>query len=160
MLGNRFNMKIIKSLLLLTVLISSGCASNQAEPMNAEYQIKGFAHCNITEPSAFELLEIDQLKEQFKEPRSPLKAVAQKMIDQNRVFVIAQGQKPTLGYYQKITNFLMEGDYWQATVINMEPKKGMIVAQAISSPCTLIAVPKTVKGFTLLDQNGTEIQRW
>jgi len=149
-------MNIIKSLLLSSVLIASGCASNQAEPMNAEYQIKGFAHCNIVKSDAFELLEVDQLKE----PNSPLKDMAQRLIEQHRVFIVAQGQKPTLGYYHKITNFLMEGDYWQAVAINMKPDSGMIVAQAISSPCTLIAVPKTVKGFTLLDQQGAEIKRW
>lgn len=149
-------MKIVKSLLLLVVLISSGCASNETELMNTEYQIRSFAHCHIAEPSAFELLEIDQLKEQ----QSPLKSAVQGMIEQQRVFIVAQGQKPTLGYYHKITNFLMEGDFWRAVVINQEPEPGMIMAQVISSPCTVIAIPKTVKGFTLLNPQGEEIKRW
>jgi len=149
-------MNVVKLLLLSTILIILGCVSNQADPMNAEYQVRGFAHCNIVEPDVFELLEIDQLKEQ----QSPLKYVAYGLLEEHRVFLVAQGQKPTLGYYHQVTNFLMEGDYWQAVVIDMKPEPGMIMAQVISSPCTLIAVPKTVKGFTLLDQQGTEIKRW
>lgn len=76
------------------------------------------------------------------------------------VLIISAGQKSSSGYRLELTNWLLEQDHWQVTRIAHQPPADSMQAQVITSPCLLVKIPKTIKSFTLNDEQGQSLGRW
>ncbi|TVQ73350.1 MAG: protease complex subunit PrcB family protein [Chromatiaceae bacterium] len=78
--------------------------------------------------------------------------------DHEWVALIHQGRKPTLGYSLELadTSVRMMNGVGQLQVLNREPPADAIVAQALTSPCLLLAMERhPMEAIQVKDQHGT-----
>jgi len=76
-------------------------------------------------------------------PLAPLRAVD---YDREQVVLAALGQKPTGGYSVTLVSSAIEDDTLELSVRIREPQPGVVVTQALTTPCAAIAV--TARGWS------------
>lgn len=151
--------KTQRFLVALSVLLTAGvnlasCVQHQSRdslsmpmPQSAEviYQSQ---HCNVEEPQALWINSQIQLQSLFAELRKNIiskQAAQPPVIDfsQYAGLLVAMGRKNTGGYgLELIDNKAgVSDDVLQLAVQWREPAPGMIVTQALTSPCLLLKVP-------------------
>lgn len=144
------------------VLISlvSACGS---QPAQVVYQVpKSIAsqQCYITQSES--QIWIDQEEEWAALPIAARQQLESADVDfsQESILIVSAGQKSSSGYRLELTNWLLEQDHWQVTRIAHQPRANSMQAQLITSPCLLVKIPKTIKSFTLNNEQGQVLGRW
>lgn len=82
---------------------------------------------------------------------------------QERVVVIAMGQRPSTGYSVSLatTNATVKNGRLFIDILWQTPQQSSIQAQLITSPCLLIKVPASgYQSLVIKDQNNPPEQRW
>ncbi len=76
------------------------------------------------------------------------------------ILFMEMGQQPTSGYqlaFDSRKPIQVYGDHMQITVTWLEPEKGAITAQMITTPCVLVRFPMgEYPAIRVLDQNGKQ----
>lgn len=146
--------------LLVSVGALSACGSQPAQvsytvPVSFQSQ-----HCYITQSESFIWLETEsewlalppQSREQFEHTELD-------WIDEN-ILIVSAGQKPSAGYGIGLSHWFLEQDHWHVTRVEHQPSADSMQAQMITSPCSLVKIPKSVKSFTLKSDQGRTLGRW
>jgi hypothetical protein len=117
-------------------------------------------HCAVSQTEAYIWLE--QENEWLNLPQQTRQQLKYAQINwlESNVLIVSQGTKPSAGYGIDLSNWLLEQNYWQARRVIYQPEVGRLQAQMITSPCTLVKIPKTIKSFTLNNEQGKVLGRW
>jgi hypothetical protein len=118
--------------------------------------------CNLTQAQArwvdgqpaYESLFKDLLKSYIRSQTEKPPAVD---FTQYGVLLVAMGQKNTGGYAVDLASgdAMVENGVLQVSVHWQEPRRGMMVTQALTSPCLLLKVPKAqFQRIEVKDQSG------
>ncbi|MCL4424001.1 MAG: DUF4830 domain-containing protein [Firmicutes bacterium] len=95
--------------------------------------------------------DIARWAEENKTKRTVLKAT----LGEWDAYLVSLGEKPTAGYEVKITGAAFEGGQLKVTVVVVEPKPGAVLAQVITYPYQVFAVPKGMAVRIMIsDQQG------
>jgi hypothetical protein len=161
-------MTCIRQILLLTLCLTvlpalGGCpgALSEGAPQLIPVRVLASgAHCGHDQarPSVHILQDATALEQMLDRTDLRMEANAGPDFDHERVILIHQGQKPTLGYSLELadTSVRRINGVGQLQVLNREPPADAIVAQALSSPCLLLAVERQpMKALQVKDQHGT-----
>jgi hypothetical protein len=116
--------------------------------------------CYITQKESYIWLE--QESEWMELPESARHQFDQASINwlKENILIVSLGQKPTVGYQVTLTHWLLEQDHWQVVELVSSPRKGSMQAMMITSPCVLVKIPKSVKSFSLNNEDGKTLGRW
>jgi len=79
---------------------------------------------------------------------------------EDNVLIVSSGQQPSAGYGIELTNWLMEQNHWQVTRVTQQPTTGSMQAQMLTSPCMLVKIPKSIRSFSLKDEQGQALGYW
>ncbi len=79
---------------------------------------------------------------------------------EDNVLIVSSGQKPSAGYGIELTSWLMEQNHWQVTRVTQQPAVGSMQAQMLTSPCMLVKIPKSIRSFSLKDEQGQALGYW
>lgn len=134
-------------------LMVAGCATSQPQVETDEgaplaRQISQSANCGLTAPghvllkSVSDVGRLEGLRGRTL-PLAPLRAVD---FDREHVVLAALGQKPTGGYSVTLVSSAITDDTLELFVRVREPEPGMLVTQALTTPCAAIAV--TASGWS------------
>lgn len=147
------------SAIMITSLLSA-CGS---QPAQVIYQVPNtVAHqqCFITQSE--EQIWFEGEDEWNELPKGVRHKLGAEEIDftKSNVLIVSAGQKPTSGYALELTNWLLEQDHWQVTRLLHQPAANGMSAQVITSPCLMVKIPKSIKSFTLNDEQGQTLGHW
>ena len=136
--------------LLVATLLASGCASSRSETAAGgplARQITQSAHCGLTAPGHVHLTSREEVRRLEALPGRNLSLESLKNIDFEREHIVlaAIGQKPTGGYSVTLDASEIRSGALELRVRVTEPAPGMIVTQALTTPCAVIAV--TAEGW-------------
>ncbi|MCG7198992.1 protease complex subunit PrcB family protein [Marinobacter pelagius] len=131
-------------------LMITGCATSQPQMQTDDgaplaRQISQSSHCGLTAPghlllkSAADVGRLEGLQGRTL-PLAPLRAVD---FDREHVVLASLGQKPTGGYSATLVSAAIRDDVLELSVRIREPQPGMMVSQALTTPCAAIAVAAT-----------------
>ena len=134
-------------------LLVAGCATSEPQVQTDEgaplaRQISQSSHCGLTAPghvllkSETDVGRLEGLQGRTL-PLAPLRSVD---FERERVVLAALGQKPTGGYSVTLVSSAIEDDTLELVVSIREPQPGMLVTQALTTPCAAIAV--TASGWS------------
>jgi hypothetical protein len=146
--------------LLMISITLLACGSQPAQvvyvvPVGIQSQ-----QCFISQTESYIWLE--QEDEWLKLPvqaREQFEAEKVNWLEEN-VLIASLGQKPSAGYGIELNNWLLEQDHWQVMRKTQKPTAGRMQAQIITSPCIMVKIPKSIKSFTLNNQQGQALGRW
>jgi hypothetical protein len=144
----------------LSFFLLSGCGS---QPAHEGYAIpKSFysQQCYITEGDSYIWLE--QEDDWLTLPENSRVQLEQAQVNwlEENILIVSLGKKPSSGFDVQLTGWLMEQDHWQVMQKINSPGAGSLQAMMITSPCVLVKIPKTIKSFTLKNENGVALGRW
>jgi len=145
--------------IVLTTLLSA-CGSQPAQMTYQVPKATASQQCFITQSES--QIWLEQEAEWKALPIAARQTLESTPIDftQESILIISAGQKSSAGYRFELTNWLLEQDHWQVTRISHQPLAGSMQAQIITSPCLWVRIPKTIKSFTLNDEQGKVLGRW
>lgn len=134
-------------------------AKSTSVPLSIIYRNQ---QCNLTqaqlrwveEQSAYETLFEDLLKSYIRSQTEKPPAVD---FNQYGVLLVAMGQKNTGGYAVDLASndARIESDVLNISVLWQQPRRGMMVTQALTSPCLLLKIPKAqFQHIEVKDQSG------
>ncbi|MDY6816855.1 MAG: protease complex subunit PrcB family protein [Pseudomonadota bacterium] len=134
-------------------MVVAGCATSQPRVQTDEgaplaRQISQSSHCGLTAPghlllkSETDVGRLEGLQGRTL-PLAPLRAVD---FEREQVVLAALGQKPTGGYSVTLVSSAIEDDTLELSVRIREPQPGVVVTQALTTPCAAIAV--TARGWS------------
>lgn len=129
----------------------AGCAVSQTETESGApiaRQIAQSAHCGLVAPGHIHLAsaaEVDRL-ESVPDRRLPLAPLREVRFGTEHVVLTALGQKPTGGYSVTLAGAEIVDEELVLSVTVQAPKPGMMVTQALTTPCAAMAV--TASGWT------------
>jgi hypothetical protein len=153
------NVASVVSAIMITSLLSA-CGS---QPAQVVYQVPN----TLTNQQCFVTQSEEQIwfegEDEWNElPKGVRHKLGAEEIDftKNNVLIVSAGQKPTSGYALELTNWLLEQDYWQVTRLLHQPAANGMSAQVITSPCLMVKIPKSIKSFTLNDEQGQSLGHW
>ena len=157
--------KVILKWLMLCVLlyISSACSHQQPAVEKLSIQsIYGSNYCAITEPTIKSIasqVELNQLLRSMQNKFSLTEMFEPEIDYDNQILILyALGQKPSSGYSIKLTKS-------DATLIKQilhlplrvqSPASGSMNAQMITSPCTILLLPRVEYSEIVIDDNLTD----
>lgn len=131
--------------------LGAGCAVSQTETESGApiaRQIAQSAHCGLVAPGHIHLAsaaEVDRL-ESVPDRRLSLAPLREVRFANEHVVLAALGQKPTGGYSVTLAGAEIVDEQLVLSVKVQEPEPGMMVTQALTTPCAAIAV--TASGWT------------
>lgn len=145
---------------LITAFFVSSCGS---QPVEESYPVPESFYsqqCYLTQGEGYIWLE--QEEEWLALPENSRQQFEQARINwlEDNVMIVGFGQKPSAGFEVKLTHWLMEPSHWQVVRQLNTPNKGRMQAAMITSPCVLVKIPKTIKTFTLKNEQGAVLGRW
>ncbi|MCM0612767.1 protease complex subunit PrcB family protein [Marinobacter sediminum] len=137
--------QVITSAALAAATLNAGCAVSQTETTAGAplaRQIAQSAHCGLTAPGHVHLKsEADVGRLEALPARNmslePLRAID---FESEHVVLAALGQKPTGGFSVTLAGSKIVDERLELAVSVREPEPGMIVSQALTTPCAVIAV--------------------
>jgi len=138
------NRKAIIVAVFATVL-GAGCAVSQTKTQTGAplaRQIAQSGHCGLVAPGHIHLAsvaDIDRL-EALPGRRLPLASLRSVQFGNEHVVLAALGQKPTGGFSITLAGAEIVDDELVLSVDIQEPTPGMMVSQALTTPCAAIAV--------------------
>jgi hypothetical protein len=153
--------KAVKVVLVLTVPFSViACGSQPAQDVYSVPKGIHSQHCYITQSqSQIWLEQEDEWLALPPKARQQFEQVEVNWLEEN-FLIVSSGQRSSAGYGIALSNWLLEQDHWQVTRITHQPPAGSMQAQMITSPCLLVKIPKSIKSFTLKDEQGQTLGRW
>lgn len=132
---------------LLTGVFASGCAVSQIETETASgaplaRQIAQSAHCGLSAPGHLTVTREEDLDKLEGLPGRNLSLAPLRAIDfaEEKVVLVAAGQKPTGGYSVTLMGSEIENEELRLTVSTKSPGPGDMVVQVLTTPCAAIAV--------------------
>ncbi len=147
-------------LVLVTPMLVIACGSQPAQNV---YSVPKGVHsqqCYITQSqSQIWLEQEDEWLALPQKARQQFEQVEVNWLEEN-FLIVSGGQKSSAGYGIELSNWLLEQDHWQVTRIAHLPSAGSMQAQMITSPCLLVKIPKSIKSFTLKNEQGQTLGRW
>lgn len=137
--------------LLCTGALGAGCAVSQTETDSGApiaRQIAQSSHCGLVAPGHIHLASAAEVERLASVPdrRLSLAPLRDIQFDTEHVVLAALGQKPTGGYSVTLAGAEIVDDELLLSVNVQEPGPGMMVTQALTTPCAAIAV--TASGWT------------
>lgn len=145
---------------LLSVVLLASCGSQPAHEGYAIPQSFYSQQCYITEGDSYIWLEQeDEWLTLPENSRAQLEQAQVNWLEEN-ILIVSLGQKPSAGFDVQLTGWLMEQYHWQVVKKVNSPSEGSLQAMMITSPCVLVKIPKTIKSFTLKNENGAVLGRW
>jgi hypothetical protein len=146
--------------LLMTSMTLLACGSQPAQVLYSVPDGIQSQQCFITQTESYIWLEReDEWLELPVQARQQFDAVKVNWSAEN-VLIVSLGQKPSAGYGIELNNWLLEQDHWQVMRNTQKPMAGRMQAQMITSPCLMVKIPKSIKSFTLNNQQGQALGRW
>lgn len=140
--------------LLATLLVGiTGCAAQQTETASGgplARQIAQSGHCGLTAPGLVVLADRGDVDRLEALPARNLSLAPLRAVDFNRekVVLVAMGQKSTGGYSVTLAGSRIVDQQLVLSVASRVPDPGTMVTQALTTPCTAIAV--TASGWSEL----------
>nr|WP_297399716.1 protease complex subunit PrcB family protein [uncultured Marinobacter sp.] len=136
---------LIRTSLIAAGLVSAGCAVSQTETdagAPLARQVAQSAHCGLTAPGALHINSRAEVARLEALPGRSLSLQALRTIDYQREHIVLAsiGQKPTGGFGVTLAGSELVDDTLELTVKVTEPAPGTLVAQALTTPCAVIAV--------------------
>lgn len=161
-------MTYIRQTLLLTACVAilpalGGCPGALPENASQAAQVRVLAsgaHCGHDEatPRVHILRDATALQQALDHTGLRVENNARPDFDDERVILIHQGQKPTLGYSLELADSSVRilNQVGRLQVLNREPPADAIVAQALSSPCLLLVMERRpMESLQVKDQHDT-----
>lgn len=158
---NTSGKRTVKVILALIIpILLTACGSQPAQETYSVPKGDSSQHCYITQSPSYIWLE--QEAEWLALPAQSRQQFEQTKVNwlEENILIVSHGQKPSAGYSIELSNWLLEQDHWQVTRISHQPAVGKMQAQMMISPCLLVKIPKTIKSFTLNDEQGKMLGRW
>ena len=137
--------RIMTCAVVLTGALGAGCAMSQTETSSGAplaRQIAQSANCGLTAPGHVHLKnrsDVNRL-EALPARSLPLAPLREINFDTEHVILTALGQKPTGGFSITLAGSEIVDDVLELQVDVQAPEPGMMVTQAITTPCAAIAV--------------------
>ncbi|MEE2763101.1 MAG: protease complex subunit PrcB family protein [Pseudomonadota bacterium] len=125
--------------------LGAGCAVSQTETESGApiaRQIAQSAHCGLVAPGHIHLAsatEVDRL-ESVPDRRLSLASLREVPFGTEHVVLVALGQKPTGGFSVTLAGAEIVDEELVLSVKVQEPEPGMMVTQALTTPCAAMAV--------------------
>jgi len=106
-------------------------------------QITQSDHCGLTGPGLAYVDSADDLESLLDVTGQNLstKMIREVDLDSEHLVFVTVGQKPTAGFSIALDKARFSGDKLALDMLARKPEPGMIVAQVITSPCAVVAVP-------------------
>ena len=151
---------LIISFFIVLISLLSACGSQPAQMVYQVPKSTASQQCFITQSDS--QIWLEQEDEWNALPIAARQQLESAQVDftQESILIISAGQKSSSGYRLELTNWLLEQDHWQVTRIAHQPPADSMQAQVITSPCLLVKIPKTIKSFTLNNEQGQMLGRW
>ncbi|MBL4796011.1 MAG: protease complex subunit PrcB family protein [Oleispira sp.] len=151
---------LIISFFIVLISLLSACGSQPAQMVYQVPKSTASQQCFITQTDS--QIWLEQEDEWNALPIAARQQLESAQVDftQESILIISAGQKSSSGYRLELTNWLLEQDHWQVTRIAHQPPADSMQAQVITSPCLLVKIPKTIKSFTLNNEQGQMLGRW
>ncbi|MBW0146964.1 protease complex subunit PrcB family protein [Marinobacter arenosus] len=130
---------------VLAGVFGAGCAVSQTETASGAplaRQIVQSSNCGLTAPGHVHLKsrsDVDRL-EALPGRSLPLAPLREIRFENEHVILAALGQKPTGGYSATLAGSMIDDGVLELTLNIHEPEPGMMVTQALTTPCAAIAV--------------------
>jgi hypothetical protein len=152
--------KISWLVVLFSLLGLTACASQSEQLSFTVPQSFHSQQCFVSQGEAYIWLEQEEhWLELPASIRGQMSHAQVNWIEEN-VLLVSLGQKPSAGYGIELTNWLIEQDHWQVVRVSHQPAEGSMQAMMMTSPCVLVKIPKRVKSFSLLNEQGQALGRW
>ena len=148
------------SFFIVLISLLSACGSQPAQMVYQVPKSTMSQQCFITQTDS--QIWLEQEEEWNALPIAARQQLESAQVDfsEESILIISAGQKSSSGYRLELTNWLLEQDHWQVTRIAHQPPADSMQAQVITSPCLLVKIPKTIKSFTLNNEQGQMLGRW
>lgn len=135
----------IAVLALLGLVLTAGCAANLTETRNGAplaRQVTASSHCGLTVPGLVYLSDRTDVQKLARVPGQTLTFGNLEQLDFSRehLVVVALGQKPTGGYGATLADSTIRSGDLVLTLTIQQPGKGTMVTQALTTPCTVVAL--------------------
>ncbi len=102
------------------------------------------AYCNISKPRQEVIKDLSTFKSIWKQLSTQTPdPIPEIDFSREMVVLVAMGQKPTGGYFVEITKIQPAGKRLRIEVFRKSPPPDAILAQVVTSPFHLVAVPKS-----------------
>ncbi len=152
--------KYINVIVPVLLIALTACGSQPAQIIHSVPISYSSQQCFVSQAESYIWLE--QEDEWLTLPEKIRQQLAQANINwlEENILIVSGGQKPSAGYGIELTNWLLEQNHWQVTRIAHQPAADSMQAQMMTSPCTLVKIPKMVKSFTLHNGQGQALGRW
>lgn len=145
---------------LFALLGISACASQSETQLHSVPTSFHSQQCFVSQGETYIWLEQeDQWLELPAKVREQMSEAKVNWLDENAL-IVSLGQKPSAGYGVELSSWLLEQDHWQVVRRTHQPAAGSMQAMMMTSPCVLVKLPKGVKSFTLLDEQGQALGHW
>ncbi len=133
------------SVVVCASALGAGCAVSQTETQSGAplaRQIAQSAHCGLVAPGHIHLASADEVDrlEALPGRMLPLASLRSVQFGREHVVLAALGQKPTGGFSITLAGAEIIDDELVLAVDIQEPAPGMMVSQALTTPCAAIAV--------------------
>lgn len=153
--------RLRQGVLAIVTLLSAGCATHQeatASGAPLARQITTSDHCGLSAPGLLHLSEAEELEALGQLPAQNLNLSALKALDfsQEHLVIVALGQKSTAGYGVTLAASQIIDDELQLAVHLRQPAPDSMVAQVLTTPCTVLAV--TATGWKRVSAQGVGMQ--
>lgn len=152
--------RLFSFLIIYTLWGLSACASQSEVKAYAVPKSIHSQQCFVSQKEAYIWLEQeDQWLALPARVREQMNDTKVNWLEEN-VLIVSLGQKPSAGYGVELSSWLIEQDHWQVARITHTPPAGSMQAMMMTSPCLLVKIPKRVKSFSLLNEQGQALGRW
>lgn len=148
---------------VVSVLLFAGCAATVSRSETSEgaplaRQVTQSDHCGLTAPGVVYVERYDQLERLSRLPAQnlALDALANVDFEREHLVLVGLGQKPTGGYGVTLDSSAINDDVLELAVNVRQPSAGVMVTQALTTPCAVIAV--TPDAWDRLQVSGTGME--
>lgn len=136
---------ILLTILALALTLVAGCAANRsatADGAPLARQVTESDHCGLTAPGLVYVSNARELDELASLPSGNLALNKLRVIDfeQEHLVLVGLGQKPTGGYGLTLESANIVDDVLELVVTARQPAEDAMVTQALTTPCTVIAI--------------------
>ncbi len=153
---------MIKTLIavILGVAVTVGCAVNLTQTRTGAplaRQVTASGHCGWVAPGLVYVSSSAELQALARTPGQTLAlgGLAQLDFSREHLVIVALGQKSTGGYGATLAGSAVQSGDLVLTFTTQRPEKGTMVSQALTTPCTIVAV--TAEGWRKLVVSGPDL---
>lgn len=145
---------------IFTLLGLTACASQAELKLQTVPSSYHSQQCFISQNEGYIWLDQeDQWHELPAAIKNQMKDAKINWLEENAL-IVSLGQKSSAGYGIQLSRWLLEQNHWQVTRLVNRPAPDSMQAMMMTSPCVMVKIPKQVKSFSLLDEQGQALGRW